>query len=418
MDYVLNSDTYEIKLASLVSNIDKDVMVELYQPLVGGNATILYLTLLKQKRNEIDDPIYKTSALLNTMQLTPAQFYSARRMLEGVGLLRSYMTPLRQFVYVLYAPKNPKDFFDDVLFKGLLIQYIGEKETKRIAQSYKINLELAPDYQEVSASFVDVFHPNYDDVAFKKDFKENYVGHDQGRVRIDFNDDLFFKYLSEVSGVKEADLGKRDLKEIARYATLFGLKEKQMAFIVADVYNPDVTPHINFQAVATKAEQEIKFNIHPVPSLVEPSMNSSEMLAKKCQMMETSSPAKFLSILQNNTKPSVLDLKIVDELSKNFGFSNGVINALVDYCLQKNDNILSKNYVEKVASSLARSNIKTAIDAMNYLNRINNHKSVKPVEEEHVSKQSSKPSKKIEKIDDDELNDILNDLEARKGGKR
>ena len=52
MDYISPKDIYEIRIASLVSNIDKDVIIELYQPLIGYTASILYLTLLKQKRNE------------------------------------------------------------------------------------------------------------------------------------------------------------------------------------------------------------------------------------------------------------------------------------------------------------------------------------------------------------------------------
>ena len=239
MEYVLQSDVYQIKLASLVSNVDKHVMVELYQPLVGANATILYLTLLKQKRNEEEENEYQLTRLLNILQFTPAQFLSARRMLEGVGLLRSYCNEARQYIYVLYAPKNPKDFFDDVLFKGLLIQSIGEKETKKLASRYKVNLEINEGYNEVSASFVDIFHPNYDDAAFKKNFKESFVGHDEGRIRINFNDDLFMKYLSDALSNSEVSMGKRDLKEIARYSTLFGFSEKQMASVVASIYHAD-----------------------------------------------------------------------------------------------------------------------------------------------------------------------------------
>ena len=60
MDYISENDIYEIRIASLVSNVDKDVIVELYQPLIGCIPTILYLTLLKQKRNEDDDSIVFT----------------------------------------------------------------------------------------------------------------------------------------------------------------------------------------------------------------------------------------------------------------------------------------------------------------------------------------------------------------------
>ena len=414
MEYVLQSDVYQIKLASLVSNVDKDVMVELYQPLVGANATILYLTLLKQKRNEDEEIEYQLTHLLNILQFTPAQFLSARRMLEGVGLLRSYSNDTRQYIYVLYAPKNPKDFFDDVLFKGLLIQSIGEKETKKLASRYKVNLEIDQGYEEVSASFVDIFHPNYDDAAFKKNFKESFVGHDEGRIRINFNDDLFTKYLSDSLGNAELIVGKRDLKEIARYSTLFGFSEKQMASVVASVYHIDASPKIDFAELAMKAEEELRSS-KPNISLEMSVMKGDDPISEKCRLMDATSPAKYLKILQNNTKVSNSDLQIVESLSKNYGFTNGVINAIIDYALEKCDNNLNLNYCEKVASSLARSNACSAIDAMNHLNRKSTRKKVevtseaKPKEEHKVLEKKTKS-----KISDDELNDILADLDSQK----
>lgn len=413
MEYVLNSDVYQIKLASLVSNVDKDVMVELYQPLVGANATILYLTLLKQKRNEEDEIEYALPHLLNILQFTPAQFLSARRMLEGVGLLRSYSNQARQYIYVLYAPKNPKDFFDDVLFKGLLIQSIGEKETKKLALRYKVNLSISPDYEEVSASFVDIFHPDYDDAAFKKNFKESFVGHDEGRIRINFNDDLLNKYLSEELSIPAISVGKRDLKEIARYATLFGFGEKQMASVVASIYDKEASIHIDFAKLALRAEEELRISKPKIPDDLGV-MKGNDEISLKCQLMESSTPAKFLRLKQNNTKVSVSDLKIVDSLIKNYGFPNGVINAILDYSLEKCDNTLNLNYCEKVASSLARGNIKTAIDAMNYLNRKSTRKKVEEGQIKETIVVKSTSSKVESKISDDEMNSLLADLDSQK----
>ncbi len=419
MEYVLQSDVYQIRLASLVSNVDKDVMVELYQPLLGANATILYLTLLKQKRNEDEENEHQLTHLLNILQFTPAQFLSARRMLEGVGLLRSYCNEVRQYLYVLYAPKNPKDFFDDVLFKGLLIQTIGEKETKKLASRYKVNLEIDPTYEEVSASFVDIFHPNYDDAAFKKNFKESFVGHDEGRIRINFNDDLFTKYLSDELSNDNLSVGKRDLKEIARYSTLFGFSEKQMASVVASIYSVETIPHIDFAKLALKSEEELR-NSKPNISLEGSVMKSDDPLADKCRLMDSTSPAKYLKILQNNTKVSNSDLQIVESLSKNYGFSNGVINAIIDYALEKCNNNLNLNYCEKVASSLARSTVSTAIDAMNHLNRKQVSKKLEPVKDDKPVKTVAKtPAKPVQnKISDDELNDILADLDNQKSRRK
>lgn len=123
-------------------------------------------------------------------------------------------------------------------------------------------------------------------------------------------------------------------------------------------------------------------------------------------------PGDYLRIKQNNTVPSRADLDIIDDLSKNFGFSNGVINALVDYVLFKADNVLSRKYIEKIASSLARENVTTVIDTMNYLNKINT--GWKTSKSPLVKTTGGDNKIQAEEISDDELEKILASIEAKK----
>ena len=51
------------------------------------------------------------------------------------------------------------------------------------------------------------------------------------------------------------------MKEIERLATLFGLDEKQMAFIVIDEYDPNQIPHLNFTRIKDRSEDEVKYRI-------------------------------------------------------------------------------------------------------------------------------------------------------------
>lgn len=430
MDYILGSDFYEIRLASIVTNVDKDVLVELYQPLIGASATILYLTLLKQKRHEDEEMTYSSQQLLGLMQFDPNTLLSSRHYLEAVGLMRTYEKVTesgRYYIYVLYAPKSPKDFFDDVLFKGLLIQAIGEKEAKKLAFNYKLHLEIDESFKEVSSSFVDVYHPDYDDSAFRKNLGDDIVGHDAGRVKIKFNYDLFFGYVSDNSQIRPSTFSKKDMKEIERLATLFGLDEKQMAFISIDEYDPSTTPHLNFSRIKDRAEDEVKYRIIDKKPYVrnEPhikeEIKTDTALTRKIKMMEEVPPAQYLRILQNNTMPASSDLAILNTLSKGYNFSNGVINAIIDYVLYKNDNVLSRNYCEKVAATLARNNITTTIEAMDNLNKISlNRKARTKKDEEKVEESKIEP--KFESVesneDDEELKALMNKFkETKKGGK-
>ncbi|MPN26594.1 Replication initiation and membrane attachment protein [bioreactor metagenome] len=122
--------------------------------------------------------------------------------------------------------------------------------------------------------------------------------------------------------------------------------------------------------------------------------------------METISPKDYLRILQNNTQPVKPDLRLIDDLSSNLKLPNCVINAIIDYVLTKNDNVLSRALTEKVASSLAREGVTTTIDAMEFLNKTKKKKriiqeSTKPVLDSEKKDVSDNENKKTDTQDID-----------------
>ena len=414
VDYVSKNDFYEIRVASLITNLDRDSLLELYQPIIGARAASLYLTLSTQKKSPDGGSIFKTNQLLRNMQLTSAEFIEARHYLEAVGLIRTYeadQEDVRCYIYVIYSPKSPKAFFEDVLFSGLLIQSVGEKEAKKLANKWKVNLTIPEEYREVSASFVDVYNLNYDDPSFRKDFGSQILGRDHGRAQLTFSYDLFFSFVKENSSIDISSFKKKDMKEIARLATLFGLNEKSMAYIVIDEYIPEGSNHFDFDKIRTKCEQEIRFS--QIKNVSKSDVSGDSELAKKVRMMEEVAPAKFLQYLQQGTKPARSDLTIVNALSKDYGFGNGIINVIVEYVLYKNNNILSKNYCEKIAASLAREGVATTVDAMNYLKKL----TVKAQPKKKVVARAKKEESDDAEISLDEMNDLLNELEVKKNGK-
>ena len=413
VDYVSTNDFYEIRVASLITNLDRDSLLELYQPIIGARATSLYLTLSTQKKSPDGGSIFRTKQLLKSMQLSSGEFISARHYLEAVGLIRTYETiqeDVRYYIYVIYSPKSPKAFFEDVLFSGLLIQSVGEKEAKKLANKWKVNLTIPEGYHEVSASFVDVYNLNYDDPSFRKDLGGSILGRDHGRAQLEFNYDLFFRYISENSGIDTNSFKKKDMKEIARLGTLFGLNEKAMAYIVIDEYLVDSLVHLDFEKIKSRCEQEIRYS--QVKNTEKSKVSGNSELASKIQMMEEVAPTKFLQFLQQGTKPARSDIAIVNSLSKDYGFGNGIINVIVEYVLYKNSNVLSKNYAEKIASSLAREGVTTTVDAMNYLNKL----AIKGSSKKKVAVSKVETSNDTE-ISLDEMNDLLNELEVKKNGK-
>ena len=416
MDYISEKDYYETRFASLISDIDREVLIELYQPLIGHKSVAVFLSLFFEKKKASDIDIFDHGHLFDKLQMSSGEFFTARRALEAVGLLKSYYkeeTGLRYYVYVLYAPRSPREFFDDVLFKGMLIKYLGEKEAKRLALSYKLDYNLTG-FDEVTSSFVETFNPDYDDPVFCKELKVDIKGRKSGRINTSFEFDTFFAFLEKDGQIKRDILSKKDLKEIERLAALFSLDEMTMSDIVIDAYDPDnKTNRINFQRVSDRAKEEVKFPFfHRKKNGDRSKVSSDSELASKIKLMDAMAPGEYLRIKQNNTSPSRADLDLVDDLSKHYGFAHGVINALVDYVLAKANNVLSRRYTEKIASSLAREGVTTAIDTMNYLIKINSAwKTSTPT---NTQTKGKNVKLKEEEISDEELESILAAIESKK----
>ena len=74
-------------------------------------------------------------------------------------------------------------------------------------------------------------------------------------------------------------------------------------------------------------------------------------------------------------KPTFPDISVVSALAET-GLPNGIINAVVDYTLQKKNNILDRFFAEKILSGIAREGITNTLDAMNYMKKLSSKKTV------------------------------------------
>jgi replication initiation and membrane attachment protein DnaB len=62
------------------------------------------------------------------------------------------------------------------------------------------------------------------------------------------------------------------------------------------------------------------------------------------------------------------DQRVINHLFVEMRLPSGVVNALCEYVLERNDNVLDYWKCDELASALNRVGVKTARDAMEYLN--------------------------------------------------
>lgn len=370
-------DYLEVSLNSLIADYDRMILVNLYQPIIGYKAVSLYFTLLTEAENQKITSIIPHKSLFTRMQISAGDFIDSRKLLEAVGLLKTFVNKMKSnhfYQYELYAPKTPKLFFDNTLLYGMLIKSVGEVDANRLKTIYLINRNI--EGEEITSSFVETFSPDLDDPAFKRAMEVNgtTVSRTSAKLISGFNYETFTNYIAEHSQINVSFFSKKVMKEIERLATLYGVNEESAAEAVINLYNPyaEKDSRIDFEELAKIFMEETHYDFlrnRRFTGNVDGRVSGKSDLARKINLMETKSPKDYLAILQNGTRPAPSDLKLINDLSAQYALPNCVINALIDYILATNDNVLARALCEKIAASLAREGIKTTIDAMNYLKK-------------------------------------------------
>lgn len=427
MNIVNSKDFLEVKLASLIADYDVETLANLYQPIVGHQALSLYISLWSEAKSQKITPIVTHEQIFTRMQITAGEFVEARKALEAVGLIKTYQEKtgdMSIYHYSIFSPSTPKNFFDNSLLYGMLIKNLGEVDANRYKSIYYFE-QPAPLGVDISASFAEVFHPDFDNPVFAKVLVSECQTIDRcgGKVKIVFSYENFFASLSEVSQIKPEAITKKEMKEIERLATLYGVDEVTAANDVASVYSPNAAKgkRIDLVQLTKVLQEETNYNFLAIkrnngrPQKV----SGSTDLAHKINLLEISSPKDYLTILQNGSRPAAPDLRLINDLSRNFHLPNGVINAIIDFVLVVNNNVLSRAYSEKIAASLAREGIINAVDAMNYLRKVYRPKdkeslvsAIKPVKKKTEDKVEETTETESKSEDTPSWEELIDDLDG------
>ena len=370
MDLLKKDDYLEIYLGSMLADYDYDTLILLYQPIVGYQAISIYLTMWSQYKMKSITETLSHEDFLKLTSITLTDFENARGKLEAIGLMKTYRKKEANVVtycYKLYAPKTPGDFFNDPLFCNLYKLNISERifmRNKMYFEKVKPNLE---GYTEMSKTFPEIFgdsitkaNPNLIHYNSLKNRKIHDIS--KGFDFASFNVDLEKNYQ-----INPDSLQNEAHQEIERIALLFGLDEKVMADLVSRSYNINQIPHLDNEKLLWLAKNEGMIPVRKTKRNGVEQYDESTILGQKIQLMPTTSAFDYLKLKQNNTMPSTADIDLINKLSRNQGLNSSVINALIDYVLETQNNTLPRKYTEKIAASLQREKIDNSLDAMNYL---------------------------------------------------
>ena len=83
-------------------------------------------------------------------------------------------------------------------------------------------------------------------------------------------------------------------------------------------------------------------------------------------MFENVTPYEFLKKKNNGASPTNKTVRLIESLLVDLELTPAVVNVLIDYCLNVNNNKLTNAYVETIAEEWKRAGLKTAKEAMTY----------------------------------------------------
>ena len=364
MKKLLTSDVYQVRSSYMLDLTGYKTVLQLYQPLIGMEATALYLTL----NSELDQmTLTKSPSLISRLcKLSGFSLNSLQESfdkLEAVGLVCSYVkqTNDNRYLFDLKMPLSPQEFINHQILNRLLKDEY--EKTIAIFQTYNVNLN---DYQEMTASFTDVFEIHHHEKNILKEKKYKQKIHNSIENSYDLT--LFYQ------GIENLQLSKKmfdqeDEKIIQQLGILYHINALDMQDLVKQSM---IENHLNSRLLAQncrnyydlKMPEKFTEVFHKQSPLLQSEKQGESSLQKHIYYLENISPYDLLKDKMGGKEPLKRDLQVVESVLTTLQLEPGVVNVLIETTLQKCNQSLPKNFIEALGSQWKRKKIKTVQEAI------------------------------------------------------
>ncbi|MBT0943995.1 DnaD domain protein [Streptococcus lutetiensis] len=348
--------------------LDSDSLSQLYHPVIGNHAVLLYEYLLAF----FDDGIkrHKFSEILNHLQLSMQEVEEALAILTAVDLLVLYQTR-DAFVLKLQPALNRETFLANAIYRRLLEQRIGDVAVA------ELDVVLPDGARDVSKKFSDIFSVD-ETPKVPKIVSKNHFDLDSFE-RLMLRDGLQFKD-------EKADVVK--IYSLADKYNMNWFDTYQLAKSTA--INGKISP----QRMTVQLEQKKMAN----------NQTKEQFDAKEQVIIREAKQASAKEFLKKIKAPrravvTESERKVLEELA-NMSFLDEVINVMVLYTLNKTQSAnINKPYIMKVANDFAYQKITTAEAAIlkmrSFTKRNKEHKAKAKLTKTNVPEWTAKEYKHV-----------------------
>ena len=146
------ADTYIVVNKSIIDNEDRTILTMLYQPIIGSIPIMLYFSLWSDlDKIELMSTEYTHHHLITNMQISLNEIVEARKKLEAIGLLKTFVKEenINNYIYQLYSPKKANDFFNHPILNIVLYNNLGKTEYEKLKNYFRTPRIITTNYQDI-----------------------------------------------------------------------------------------------------------------------------------------------------------------------------------------------------------------------------------------------------------------------------
>lgn len=366
---LLPADTYTVVNKSIITEEDRNNLISLYEPLIGPIPLALYFTLLHDLRlTKYISEDFTHYHLMNIMKSSLDTIKESREVLEGFGLIRTYLKEdePNSYVYEIYSPLSAHEFFSSPIFNISLYNTIGKQEYQFLKEEYQLPTIELKGYKDVSANL----NMNFSSSSTIEPIETQSVT--RQKIKLQSNIDFNLIAASMPKGlIKENALTKKLKDLIEQLSFIYNIDTLQMIELLRTCITESGT--FDSGELRKKARKNYQYsNDGKLPTLVYKSQpevlktneTDKSQLSQLIFMFENTSPYEYLKMKNKGASPTKRDLQIVEELMVDLELKPAVVNVLIDYVLKRNGNKLSKALIDTIAGQWKRCDIKTAKEAI------------------------------------------------------
>lgn len=267
---------------------------------------------------------------------------SSRILLEQYLLMKTYYDGSKnEYLYVLYPPKSGGDFLSHDVFGRLYLQKMGKQVYEYMKRNFAPKAEAKSAYQDITVNMRNLLG-NWQE---QEEQLFDSLRPEMETFQTTFRFDVFLNGLSGVV-FPQTLRTKENLRFIAEKAELYGIDEKEMQKLVGKSIN-------------------LKNNTLDQKKLVQLMQRSHEAFTKVIEDPYQLPPVRFLQSKQQGIPVSKADQNLIDHvLYEMYQLKPEVINVLIEYVLERCNQVLRKSYVEKVAATWVRLGVDTKDKAL------------------------------------------------------